>query len=112
MKEKGKERSQFYYTSPAANFASEGLDASQSIPIKPSIYHCFIWGDTAVSKQAGIIAKPAGTLDRFRPIPSACILRHSTSITYLKYYSINALKPDSFDSFDSFDILDKFNKLN
>jgi hypothetical protein len=37
MKEKGKERSQFYYTSPAANFASEGLDASQSIPIKPSI---------------------------------------------------------------------------
>jgi hypothetical protein len=38
MKEKGKERSQFYYTSPVANFASEGLDASQSIPIKPSIY--------------------------------------------------------------------------
>ena len=38
MKEKGKERSQFYYTSPAANFASEGLDASQSIPIKLSIY--------------------------------------------------------------------------
>jgi hypothetical protein len=38
MKEKGKERSQFYYTSPAANFASEGLDASQSIPIKPSIH--------------------------------------------------------------------------
>ena len=65
-----------------------------------------------VSKQAGIIAKPAGTLDRFRPIPSACILRHSTSITYLKYHSINALKPDSFDSFDNFDILDKFNKLN
>jgi len=65
-----------------------------------------------VSKQAGIIAKPAGTLDRFRPIPSACILRHSTSTTYLKYHSINALKPDSFDSFDSFDILDKFNKLN
>jgi hypothetical protein len=40
MKEKGKERSQFYYTSPAANFASKGLDASQSILIKPSIY---IW---------------------------------------------------------------------
>ena len=39
MKEKGKERSQFYYTSPAANFASEGLDASQSIPIKPSMLH-------------------------------------------------------------------------
>jgi hypothetical protein len=39
MKEKGKERSQFYYTGPTANFASEGLDASQSIPIKPSIYH-------------------------------------------------------------------------
>jgi hypothetical protein len=39
MKEKGKERSQFYYTSPAANFASEGLDTSQSTPIKPSI--CF-----------------------------------------------------------------------
>jgi hypothetical protein len=38
MKEKGKERSQFCYTSPAANFASEGLDASQSIPIKPSIF--------------------------------------------------------------------------
>jgi hypothetical protein len=37
MKEKGKECSQFYYTSPVANFASKGLDASQSIPIKPSI---------------------------------------------------------------------------
>jgi hypothetical protein len=29
-----------------------------------------------VSKQAGIIAKPAGTLDSFRSIPPAYILRH------------------------------------
>jgi hypothetical protein len=66
----------------------------------------------SVSKQAGIIAKPAGTLDSFRSIPPACILRHRTSTTHPKYHLINALKPDSFDSFDSFDILDKFNKLN
>jgi hypothetical protein len=67
---------------------------------------------SAVSKQAGIIAKPAGTLDSFRSIPPARILRHRTSITHPKYHLINALKPDSFDSFDSFNILNKFNKLN
>jgi hypothetical protein len=44
MKEKRKKRSQFYYISPVANFASKGLDASQLIPIKPSMivwWNCF-----------------------------------------------------------------------
>jgi hypothetical protein len=59
MKEKGKERSQFYYTSPAANFASEGLDASQSIPIKPSIDYVFHLACAAGkgSRIRGLMAK-------------------------------------------------------